>query len=156
MISDVKYSLYLKVDPYDSGSWKVLQNTTRMPVVKPGVLINSVFHWIGPLFVSEKKVILKLDVETEQSAPYGFRKTVFRNWRSNVLGRVEGGALMLFFIRIEMSQNYRHGWEKTMTIMKGLKSVASISVHANLKGACLCDPRFQVWNFDPAYTWNRK
>jgi hypothetical protein len=55
MISDVKYSLYLKVDPYDSGSWKVLQNTTRMPVVKAGVLINNVFHWIGPLFVSEKK-----------------------------------------------------------------------------------------------------
>ncbi|KAL9393432.1 hypothetical protein Peur_012717 [Populus x canadensis] len=76
---NVKFWLYLKVDPYDSGSWKVLQNTTRLPVVKPGVLINSVFHWIGPLFVSEKKVILKLDVETEQSAPYGFRKTVFRN-----------------------------------------------------------------------------
>ncbi|KAL9356409.1 hypothetical protein Peur_049662 [Populus x canadensis] len=51
---NVKYSLYLKVDPYDSGSWKVLHNTTRMPVVKPGVLINNVFHWIGPFFGDEK------------------------------------------------------------------------------------------------------
>jgi len=155
MISDVKYSLYLKVDPYDSGSWKVLQNTTRMPVVKPGVLINNVFHWIGPLFVSEKKWFSSLMLKPNNQHLMDSRKQSLEIEEIMFLAELKG-AIMLFFIRIEMSQDYRYGWEKTMTIMKGLKSVVSISVHAYLKGACLCDPRFQVWNFDPAYTWNRK
>jgi len=155
MISDVKYSLYLKVDPYDSGSWKVLQNTTRMPVVKPGVLINNVFHWIGPLFVSEKKWFSSLMLKPNNQHLMDSGKQSLEIEEIMFLAELKG-AIMLFFIRIEMSQDYRYGWEKTMTIMKGLKSVVSISVHAYLKGACLCDPRFQVWNFDPAYTWNRK
>jgi len=155
MISDVKYSLYLKVDPYDSGSWNVLQNTTRMPVVKPGVLINNVFHWIGPLFVSEKKWFSSLMLKPNNQHLMDSGKQSLEIEEIMFLAELKG-AIMLFFIRIEMSQNYRYGWEKTMTIMNGLKSVVSISVHAYLKGACLCDPRFQVWNFDPAYTWNRK
>ena len=110
MISDVKFSLYLKVDPYDSGSWKVLQNTTRLPVVKPGVLINNVFHWIGPLFVSEKKWFSSLMLKPNNQHLMDSGKQSLEIEEAMFLAELKG-AIMLFFIRIETSQNYRYGWE---------------------------------------------